>query len=63
LYRKRKINSCFAEKKTWFKAVTDLKEYEKQGKVITIKNKKQPSLSPNNFETVNGFKQLLKALK
>ena len=43
--------------------VTELKEYEKQGKVITIKNKRQPSLSPKNFETENGYNQLLTVLK
>lgn len=50
-------------KKAWFNAVPELKTYEKEGKVITIKNKRQPSLSPKNFETENGYNQLVEALK
>lgn len=58
-----KLIVVLRSKKAWFNAVTELKEYEKQGKVITIKNKRQPSLSPKNFETENGYNQLLTVLK
>jgi len=57
-----KLIVVLRSKKAWLKAVPELIEYENQGKVITIKNKRQPFLSPNNFETVNGFKQIVKAL-
>lgn len=58
-----KLVVVLRSKKAWFKAVPELKDYEEQGKVITIKNKRQPSLSPKNFETENGYNQLLTALK
>ena len=58
-----KLIVVLRSKKAWFKAVPELVEYENQGKVITIKNKRQPSLSSNNFETENGYNQLITALK
>lgn len=58
-----KLIVVLRSKKAWFKAISELREYEKQGKVITVKNKRQPSLSPNNFETENGYNQLITALK
>ena len=57
-----KLIVILRSKNAWFNAVRELVEYEQQVKVITIKNKRQPSLSPNNFETENGYKQLLKTL-
>lgn len=60
---KDKLIVVLRSKKAWFKAVPELIEYEQNGKVITIKNKKQPSLSPNNFETENGFNKLIDKLK
>ena len=58
-----KLIVVLRSKKPWFKAVPELKEYEQKGKVVTIKNKRQPSLSPNNFETENGFNKLVERLK
>lgn len=60
---KDKLIVVLRSKKPWFKAVSELKEHERNGKVITIKNKRQPFLSPNNFETENGFDKLVKKLK
>jgi len=58
-----KLIVVLRSKKAWFNAVSELIEYEKKGRVITIKNKRQPTLSPNNFETENGYNQLITALK
>jgi hypothetical protein len=49
-------------KKAWFKAVQELSDYEQKGMVVTIRNKRQPTLSPNNFETENGFNKVVQAL-
>lgn len=57
-----KLIVVLRSKKPWFKAVRELNEYEQTGMVITIKNKRQPFLSPNNFETENGFNKLVQAL-
>jgi len=58
-----KLIVVLRSKEPWFKAVSELKDYEQKGMVITINNKRQPFLSPNNFETENGYKQLVQALK
>lgn len=58
-----KLIVVLRSKKAWFTAIPELKNYEDQGKVITIKNKRQPSLSPKNFETPNGYNQLINELK
>jgi hypothetical protein len=58
-----KLIVVLRSKKAWFKAVSELSDYEQKGKVVIIKNKRQPSLSPNNFETENGFNRLVQVLK
>ena len=57
-----KLIVILRSKKAWLKAVPELSEYEKKGNVITIKNKRQPFISPNNFESKNGFNKLVNKL-
>ncbi len=45
-------------KKAWFKAVPELIEHEENRMVLTIKNKRNPVLSPKNFDEVDSFEIL-----
>ena len=50
-------------KESWIKAVPELKEHELKGKVFTLINYQNPSVSPNNFTQINGFQKIVQILK
>ena len=59
---KGKLIIVLRSKKEWFSAIKELEQYSKQGMVLEIKNKRQPYITPNNFETPSDFQKIKKIL-
>ena len=60
--KKGKLIIVLRSKKEWFKAIKDLEQYEKKGMVLEIKNKRQPYLTPNNFENSSDYQKIKESL-
>jgi len=60
---KGKIIIILRSKKDWYEAIPELKEYKENGKVMEIKNYRQPYITRNNFYNEKDYEILVETLK